>query len=735
MVNGGLSARRGGNGHIDATKECHELTDAPDAARTGRHFVQQRLQLLGADDVIDDAALVAAELLANAVQHGERPIRVCVRRTAASVRVEVHDASPRSPIRPTASLTNMTGRGLTLVDALSAHWGVQREPGNGKSVWADLVADPAASRSVDEQVDSILAQWDDDHPAAEERYMVVLGDVPTDLLLEAKGHIDNLVREFSLAATARESGDVVVPEHLARLIETVVHGFADARAAIKRQALAAAQRGDPRTSLTLHLPVTAADAGEAYLAALDEADGYARAARLLTLETPPDHRLFRRWYVEALIAQLRSLARGEQQGRVLGFEETLVAEVRRLYSVQRVSDRAARLQRVTAALARTRTPEDVALVVVTEGVAALEASGGGLLVPAGDGEHLSVPGAVGYGEELVGQLRAERIDAPLPAATALRTAEPVWLETQDERDRLFPELRGFESTTVAMCAVPLMVGDHAIGALRFSFTARKLFDDDERSFVLALATITAQTLQRTETYEAEREAALELQRALLPQDIPSIPGWDVAAYYSPAGEQEAGGDFYDVIPVAGGRIAAIVGDVMGRGVQAAAAMAQVRSTMRAYAIDDPDPVRVFGRVDAFFAALDTNQLVTALYFLVDADHNTVHIGNAGHLAPLVVDRDGSRVVEIAGGLPFGVREDLREVASVTVPPGTALIAFTDGLVERRGEDIDEGIARLVAATRTTNGWTAQELLDHIVRSASAEGLHDDDVTVVVLRRR
>lgn len=733
MANGGLSAQRDGNGHLDPTRECHQLTDAADSARTGRHFVQQRVQLLGAGAYVDDAALIAAELLANALQHGAPPVVVCVHGDASGIRIEVKDRSSHSPVRPAPSSTNMTGRGLTLVDALSARWGVERD-GDGKIVWAELGAAPAASPQGSETLDAILAAWDDEAATAEERYTVVLGDVPTELLIEAKAHIDNVVREFSLAATASESGDVSVPEHLARLIETVVHGFADARAAIKRQAVAAARRGESRTRLTLSLPLSAADAGEAYLSALDEADAYARAARLLTLETPPDHRLFRRWYVMAVINQLRQVSAGEIPTPVTGFEETLVREVRRLAMAQRVSDRAARLQRVTAALARARTPEDVATVVVGEGVAALEASGGGLLVPAPDGVHLSVPGVVGYGQELVGQLRAERLDAPLPAATALRTGYPVWLETQDDRDREFPELRGFESSTIAMCAVPLLVGARPIGALRFSFENRKLFDDDERAFVLALATVTAQTLQRTEVYEAEREAALELQRALLPEDLPIVPGWDIAAYYSPAGDQEAGGDFYDVIQLGGGRVAAIVGDVMGRGVQAAASMAQIRSTIRAYAVDDPDPATVFRRVDMFFGSLDTNQLVTVLYLLVDTDQDTVHIANAGHLNPIVVDADGARLVPTKVGIPFGVGIDEREVVSLSIKRGSSIIAVTDGLVERRGEDIDEGIDRLLAATTGADGSPAKRLLDHVVASASAARLHDDDVTVLVLRR-
>ena len=717
-----------------ADVDCFELGDGLEAVRDGRRFVHRRAVAVGAAVLADDAALVAAELLANAVQHGAPPVVVCARGDASSLSVEIRDASPRSPVRPALSMSNMTGRGLALVDALSSTWGVRRESDGGKTVWCVLQAGTAAGDTArDPALDALLTHWEDDPATVTERHTVVLGDVPTALLLEAKAHIDNIVREFTLAAAGGDESEAV-PPHLARLIDTVVHGFTDARAAIKRQALAASSRGEIRTSLTLHLPLSAADAGQAYLAALDEADEYARAARLLTLETPPEHRLFRRWYVGAVIDELRRVAAGLSPRPAQTFESELLSEVRRLSVAQRVSDRAARLQRVTAALARARTPEDVAAAVVSEGVAALGATGGGLVVPAADGEHITVPGVVGYGEALVGQLRAERLDAALPAATALRTGEAVWIESQEERDGKFPELRGMEAGTLSMCALPLIVGGRTIGALRFSFGARKLFDEDERRFVLALAAQTAATLQRTEIYEAEREAALEMQRALLPGDLPPVSGWDIAAYYSPAGEQEAGGDFYDVIPVGGGRVVAVLGDVMGRGVQAAAAMAQIRSTIRAYALDDPEPGSVFRRVDKFFDSLDMAQLVTVLYLLFEPDSGTVLVANAGHLPPLLVEKHGSSFLEVSAGLPFGVQPDHRAVSRVEVPADAALVVITDGLAERRGEDIDEGLERVQQRATASAHATARGLLNAVVTAGAAASLSDDDVTVLVLRR-
>jgi serine phosphatase RsbU (regulator of sigma subunit) len=388
---------------------------------------------------------------------------------------------------------------------------------------------------------------------------------------------------------------------------------------------------------------------------------------------------------------------------------------------------------VTAALAQTRTPEDVAAVVVSEGVEALGASGGGLLVPAADGEHIAVPGAVGYAGILVDAIREERLDAPLPAATALRTGEPVWLETQAERDALFPALRGFESATVAMCAVPLVVAGQTLGALRFSFETRKLFDEDERGFVLALAAQTAQTLQRTELYQRERAAALQLQRALLPRSIPSVSHLDVATYYSPAGEQEAGGDFYDLIRLTDGRAVAFIGDVMGRGLDAAAAMAEIRATIRAYALQDPDPAYVFHRVDQFFTDLDVAQLVTMVYLLIEPETGEIQVGNAGHLPPLLVSGRRCEPIATALGTPFGAGVHQRRAMSIKLEMGDCLVGMTDGLVERRGQDIDAGIARVRQAL-SIGGLSAEQAVHRTVTSASAGERHDDDVTVLAIRR-
>jgi anti-sigma regulatory factor (Ser/Thr protein kinase) len=176
------------------------LNDKSDSVRTARRFVHDQLLARGAKNFVDDATVVAAELLANACQHGTAPVSVSVSGAAGHVRVAVRDASSRTPVRPNRSTNNMTGRGILLVEALSSRWGVSIDE-QGKVVWAEFGVtapdDPLQSVQAVEELSGVESSA---ASAAELRYTVVLGDVPTDLLIEAKAHMDNLVRELSLAA-------------------------------------------------------------------------------------------------------------------------------------------------------------------------------------------------------------------------------------------------------------------------------------------------------------------------------------------------------------------------------------------------------------------------------------------------------------------------------------------------------------------------------------------------------
>lgn len=465
-------------------------------------------------ELADDAALVVTELVTNAQLHGRLPAELRLLMGDGTVRVEVEDGGRSLPQPGGYGAEAVTGRGLGLVAGLSRAWGVDLLP-SGKVVWAELDGRaPAAPRlpvdmaRLPVDMATLLAAWADEEDEA--TITVDLGVVPTRLLLDAKAHVENLVRELTLAAAGADDDPEGLSRHLAGLVEGVVHRFAQPRLAIKRLAAEAMSRGDDVTRLKMSVPASVVEGGRPYLAALDEADRSARASRLLTLATPPTHRVFRRWYVETMTAQVQAAAAGDPLPPLVSFEERLTAELDALAGAQAQASRVVRLQAVTAALAEVTTVQEATRVLLVEGVEALGASGGTVFVVDGDG--VAVPAAVGYSDELVRLLAAERPGDNLPATTAARTGRPVWIESRDDRNASFPEMAGLEPDTEAICAVPMTAGSRVLGALRFSFDRAHLFDGEEREFIEALAAQATLALQRSELVAAERAARQEAER-------------------------------------------------------------------------------------------------------------------------------------------------------------------------------------------------------------------------------
>ena len=472
------------------------LDRATDSVPAARHYVRG---VLPPEPVRDEVELVVTELVTNAVLHAPHGvIALRLKDLHDVVRVEVEDAGHGMPVAVRESTTAMTGRGLALVAALSRAWGVESGAPGHKVVWAEVPREPGDLLRSEPEVDleQLLAGWQDGEDA-EPRYEVRLGSVPTDLLLEAKAHVDNLVREFALADAAD------LPTHLATLVPAVVQGFSEARVSIKEQALAAAAREDPETELVLHLHASAAEAGEAYLAALDELDRYAQAARLLTVASPPVHKVFRHWYVQSLVDQLRGHARGEAPGPVQTFPARLAEEVGELASLRPSVRRYTGLYEVASLLSGLTTAEEVAEAVVRSGLEILGAHAGGLLTYGEAG--MQVLAAYGFTRTYLDQLEAADPSSDLPGPLVLRTGEPLWIESAEQRDALFPGLRQSEPDTVATCLVPLVAG-HRLGVLRFSFDTPRLFDASERRYVFALADQAAVALQRAELFLAEQRA-------------------------------------------------------------------------------------------------------------------------------------------------------------------------------------------------------------------------------------
>ncbi|MBT2529598.1 serine/threonine-protein phosphatase [Streptomyces sp. ISL-99] len=231
-----------------------------------------------------------------------------------------------------------------------------------------------------------------------------------------------------------------------------------------------------------------------------------------------------------------------------------------------------------------------------------------------------------------------------------------------------------------------------------------------------------------------RETAVTLQRSLLPQELEQPDDLRIAATYQPGGTDAAvGGDWYDVITLGAGRTALVIGDVMGRGVRAAAVMGQLRTAVRAYARLDLPPHEVLQLLDGLAAEIDASQIATCAYAVHDPNEGRLVYASAGHLPILVRDEDGTvRRAEDHTGPPLGTGGWMHTSGTIALPPGSTAVLYTDGLVERRREDIDEGVAALERALSGATG-TPQVVCDRLIRALGVTADHDDDVAVLVLQ--
>jgi serine phosphatase RsbU (regulator of sigma subunit)/anti-sigma regulatory factor (Ser/Thr protein kinase) len=285
--------------------------------------------------------------------------------------------------------------------------------------------------------------------------------------------------------------------------------------------------------------------------------------------------------------------------------------------------------------------------------------------------------------------------------------------------------------------LPLIAGGRELGVLVVITTAGgrpPLVDADveqmeEIAARLALATDGALLLRQ------QTEIAHTLQRSLLPANLPRVPGAEVAVRYLPGTEGvDVGGDFYDVIPLPSGRIGLVVGDVMGRGVRAAAVMGQLRAAVRSYSLEGHPPAALLSRLDLLVGTLEEGLLVTALYGEWDPGRGLVVISCAGHLPPLIRQPgQPPAYLELDPGLPLGVAAQDYTETEVALPPGSLLLGFTDGLVEGPDLPVEDGMTQLLAAMTDAQGaMAACDAALAALRPYSATRKYDDDTALLAL---
>ena len=402
-------------------------------------------------------------------------------------------------------------------------------------------------------------------------------------------------------------------------------------------------------------------------------------------------------------------------------------------AAEQVARRIGRLQSFTAALSEALTPEQVGDITLRQVADELGAGAAALCLAGDDTERLTLVAARGYSAELAERWwrEPERI---LPLIEAMRSERVVWFPSwqvfqtryHEAEPPADPVRRG------ARAAVPLMLHGRSIGAMYMNFVEERGFTPEEVEFMLSLGRQCAQAVERARLYAREHQVATTLQRALLPADMPQVPGIRVdAAYMAASRASDVGGDWYDVFRLGDGRLCVAIGDVVGHGLPAAVIMGQVRQAIRTAALEGHEPAKVLSLANHVLALNRQEGMTTAIVGLYDPLALTFTYAAAGHPAPIVAD--GARVVTLtSGGLPLGFL-DVGSLPTWTVQlaPGTLLVLYTDGLIEF-GRDAASGHAALVAAIQAqqTDAATdpAHRILDRMLSGTQPR----DDVAIVVV---
>ncbi len=396
----------------------------------------------------------------------------------------------------------------------------------------------------------------------------------------------------------------------------------------------------------------------------------------------------------------------------------------------------------TATLARrltaASTTERAVDVLLRHGAAAVDAAFVNIALVDRDSDQIEVS----HPESLDGDIAARYagpIDDPTPIADAVRNGRTVVVTgPQDHGGRylaMYDDVLAAGLTTVM--AVPLSASPgRPIGALGIGWAAPATADEAARARVFTVAQLAAQTFARTRDTDVRRDFVAELQRELLPR-IPTVAGIDLAVDYLPSGDVLGfGGDWYDVIALDEHRTAMVVGDVAGHGVDAAARMTHLRSLLRALLETDPDLDTLLLRAGVPLTRDGFDFMATAAVAVVDTAASTLRHISAGHPPAVMMAPDGS-VRTLAGGRSAALGCPAGPVVAPTeaFPVGSTLLLYSDGLIERRGETIDDGIDRLVGLLGSCSEPTATALVTATVRGLVGPAAQADDIAIVAARHR
>ncbi|SOD72266.1 GAF domain-containing protein [Jatrophihabitans sp. GAS493] len=419
------------------------------------------------------------------------------------------------------------------------------------------------------------------------------------------------------------------------------------------------------------------------------------------------------------------------------------AELQLRVAVGRVAaahNRARLLMELSQALSMTTTVGDISRAV-RSAADRLGAQFGGINLLDSTGQTFSYVDSEQTELFGLGNDEAFSIDGDMPSAIAVRAGKPIFVDSIADLIAIAPgATRGALSSGGASFAyLPLEAVGTPLGCVSMFWSAGHHLDEREQDILTSLGGYVAQALFRAQLLAERRDVARVLQDALVPP-LPVLPGFELAARYVPANvSDQVGGDWFDAFSLDGTTAILSVGDVSGHDTEAAAAMGQLRASLRTLIIDRPDaPASVLSRLDRLMAPAGHSRLATAVLATLTpaADGATLTWSNAGHLPPLLlIPGHPSQLLTAAVDPLLGLRRlGNRHDHQHWIPRGATVLLFTDGLVERRDQDIDAGLDALLASVDELADRPLDEMLQSIVSTSLAHG-HDDDTVLFALRVR
>jgi putative methionine-R-sulfoxide reductase with GAF domain len=343
------------------------------------------------------------------------------------------------------------------------------------------------------------------------------------------------------------------------------------------------------------------------------------------------------------------------------------------------------------------------------------------------GRELITAATVGLEEEL-------ELDVRVPVGVGFsghvaQIGQPLVVEHLD-RDSVYSRVL-LDRHLTSLAGVPMMTGGRLVGVLRVGTMEPRKFSEDDIE-LLRIAADRAAAATESRLSQLERATTIALQRSLLPARPPLLAGLDVAVRYVPGAQVGVGGDWYDVFQLPSGHVGLVIGDVAGNGLRAAVVMGRVRSALRAYALETTDPAEVLSRLDRKIQIFEPDAFVTAAYAVIGPEQTAATVSVAGHPRPIALDTmGGGQMVEAPIDLPLGaVANAPRSSITIGLVPGSGLLLYTDGLVERRYQPIDEGIGKLLAGLTNDD---AEVLCANATSSLLHNEAGTDDVALLALR--